>query len=715
LESELVLLKGKTMKTSNLLKYLLSIILILSLLPVIPVYAQEKTDDLLPPDDIDQFRDQLRGGFIGYLPNDPASGIWNKLEIGADLVWENRDKSPDICLLDSGVQMNHEDLAGKVIAGLDIVNGDGDPSDDYGQGTRAAGVISAINNNSIGTWGISNGKVIAVKVLDSDGNGTAEALSAGINYCAKKKSVKIIQISNWGNAGYNSADDNYLIYNALKTAIKTKKKLVVAAAGDGSKSAPYYPAAWAVLSTNAPFGLPNQIYQGLISVGAARHQTNDPIQVGDGLGGSNEYRSCATPQSNYGSWVKMVAPGDGIDTTDMGNAYITTDVAAHPSNDQWQGTSMAAAHVSGAAARLWSINKKKSNIWITNQLMNTGSALNLAVDPLTTSATTGYNLDGNGDPQANGYTADGPFCWPNTVAPFGAEQDMSASRYLELAKAMNRGAIEVGVMDAISGAALEGASIRAVKGVKVIDTALVGSNGMASLINLPVNTNLNLLVNFAGYTRGWQKFNITPVRAATDTYVTLNNKTYTPPFNRRLGIAPLTWGGTTTDFNIIANWEQTADLHLSVWLPKPAKTDYPDGGIIGASPYPGSPLNLDYGNLTDKPYTVAYDSPPTDATGFRSQLISVIRARGKKYPYYYPGKYTIFMDSSSAEANLINYDPVVRVWYNGKILKMISGADLACTAGQTWWKAGWLARGGSGGKVGIHNFCTDGTSGGFPY
>ena len=49
-----------------------------------------------------------------------------------------------------GLIRAHPDLAGKIIAGYDFSNDDGDPADDNGHGTHVAGIIAATPNNGIG-------------------------------------------------------------------------------------------------------------------------------------------------------------------------------------------------------------------------------------------------------------------------------------------------------------------------------------------------------------------------------------------------------------------------------------------------------------------------------------------------------------------------------------------------------------------------------------
>lgn len=119
---------------------------------------------------------------IPTYPTDPTWS-WGWSEIGAQIIWPNTKTSPIVCVLDTGVDYKHPDLYGRIINGKDYVNNDSVPNDDNGHGTHVAGIIAAKGNNKIGTIGVSNGKVLAVKVLNSVGIGTDWNIAMGIYYC----------------------------------------------------------------------------------------------------------------------------------------------------------------------------------------------------------------------------------------------------------------------------------------------------------------------------------------------------------------------------------------------------------------------------------------------------------------------------------------------------------------------------------------------------
>lgn len=55
-----------------------------------------------------------------------------------------------VAVIDSGVDADHPELRGRVIAGPDLVDGDDRPDDLHGHGTHIAGIITAASDNGIG-------------------------------------------------------------------------------------------------------------------------------------------------------------------------------------------------------------------------------------------------------------------------------------------------------------------------------------------------------------------------------------------------------------------------------------------------------------------------------------------------------------------------------------------------------------------------------------
>ena len=61
---------------------------------------------------------------------------------------------PVVAILDTGVQLDHPDLVGHLLSGIDFLDDDDDPSDTYGHGTGTASIVAALPNNAEGISGL---------------------------------------------------------------------------------------------------------------------------------------------------------------------------------------------------------------------------------------------------------------------------------------------------------------------------------------------------------------------------------------------------------------------------------------------------------------------------------------------------------------------------------------------------------------------------------
>ena len=440
------------------------------------------------------------------FPSEMLSGrLWGWDAVEADLIWTNSSKGvPTVAVLDTGVDYRHPDLRGKAVNGYDFFNDDKLSADDNGHGTHVAGIIVAKQNYNYkddeSTAGVSNGRVLGVKVLGAQGYGTSYSVAAGLIYAANNKTVKVINLS---LTSANDEDD--ILYTALQYTINTKGSLVIAAAGNDSSSEPMYPAAWSHALVQNPTGGANNISHGLISVAAARAPSASDLSLwvdldGDRNIGNDETfdpEQCATGGltdagavygSNYGFWVSVVAPGEAVySTTPVNNAFYLNyynEVAA--GYDYMSGSSMSAAFVAGAAARLYSkgiltaAELLSPNQSIKDRLLDEGKPLDFAVeasgnpgfdpaagydniatgafDANTVQVQYGVPFDSTGDDNAD--TIMSPYCWPEDSGDFTAEQTMNATGpsyariaavYLNVADAMDRGALWTEVKDASNG------------------------------------------------------------------------------------------------------------------------------------------------------------------------------------------------------------------------------------------------------------------------
>jgi thermitase len=102
-----------------------------------------------------------------------------------------------VAVLDSGINFSHPDLQGRIASGgHDFWNNDSDPTDDNGHGSHVAGIVAATTNNGRGVAGTTweDVKVLPVKILDRNGDGTVDTVAAGLRFAADR-GARIINLS----------------------------------------------------------------------------------------------------------------------------------------------------------------------------------------------------------------------------------------------------------------------------------------------------------------------------------------------------------------------------------------------------------------------------------------------------------------------------------------------------------------------------------------
>ncbi|MBO9539351.1 S8 family serine peptidase [bacterium] len=254
--------------------------------------------------------------------NDPmVNQLWGLTKVQAQQAWDVTAGDPNVvvAVVDTGVDYNHEDLKGQVIKGPDFGNNDNDPMDDQGHGSHVAGTIAAIANNGVGVAGLAyKTKVLAIKVLGSDGSGDTNSIVRGI-LKANELGARVINLSLGGPQQSSALKD-------AVDQVTAKGSLCVVAAGNDGTSTPDYPAA----------------YPNALAVGASDQ--------------SDKRASF----SNYGSYVDIAAPGvDILSSTEK-------------SYKKHSGTSMASPHVAAAAALLLAKNPDLSVQQLRDALTTTG-------------------------------------------------------------------------------------------------------------------------------------------------------------------------------------------------------------------------------------------------------------------------------------------------------------------------------------------------------
>ncbi|MFN3333144.1 MAG: S8 family peptidase [Caldilinea sp.] len=146
-----------------------------------------------------------------------------------------------VAVIDSGVDFNHPDLAGRLLFGINYITPGVMPNDDFGHGTHVTGIIAAIANNGRGiAGGAPNVEIDPLKMLGSTGGGSVTNLIRAI--CdAADRGADVINMSLEIPTGAISLSTADSIQSAVDYA-HGKGSLVVAAAGNSNGGPVYYPA-----------------------------------------------------------------------------------------------------------------------------------------------------------------------------------------------------------------------------------------------------------------------------------------------------------------------------------------------------------------------------------------------------------------------------------------------------------------------------------------
>ena len=138
-----------------------------------------------------------------------------------------------VCVVDSGIEMEHPDLTHLALAGwFDVINGQNEPYDDEGHGTAMAGIIVAKNGLTGNAQGVD---LLVAKAIDSNGQGTDTGIAEAVDWCAENQ-ADIISLSLGGEGGISIGGiTTDQLENAVQDALEQGIFVVAAAGNDGGQ------------------------------------------------------------------------------------------------------------------------------------------------------------------------------------------------------------------------------------------------------------------------------------------------------------------------------------------------------------------------------------------------------------------------------------------------------------------------------------------------
>ena len=235
---------------------------------------------------------------------------WALTKVQAPEAWDVTQGSSgiNIAILDTGVDVSHPDLSGKVVSNINFTDSPTPYENGADHGTHAAGIAAAITDNGIGVAGLGySSSIINVKVLGDDDWGYYSWIAEGITWAADN-GADVISMS------LGSGIESSTLEDAVNYAWN-RGVVVVASAGNNGDSVPFYPA----------------YYSNCIAVA-----------------GSTESDILAS-WSNRGAWVDVAATGSSIYSTLPDGDY-----------GYKSGTSMAAPNVAGLCTLVFSVTTDTS-------------------------------------------------------------------------------------------------------------------------------------------------------------------------------------------------------------------------------------------------------------------------------------------------------------------------------------------------------------------
>ena len=282
--------------------------------------------------------------------DDPSFGAqWNLAKIGAEDAWARSTAAGvRIGIVDTGIDLNHEDLAGKIVESTSCVGSDGDPGrctgsaqDDQGHGTHVAGIAAAFKDNGKGIAGVApDAELVVAKVLASTGTGSSGDVTAGIKWVVDH-GARVVNLSLGDPA---MVITSFIQPNDLMEGINyawSRGAVPVVAAGNSN----------------------------LVGLGLEGRSYGDVNAIIVGATGPDDRATEYSTSTGNAKWA-VVAPGGAGNGNKADDILSTIWIKDMPNSyGALAGTSMAAPHVAGAIALL--LHQGHTPLGAIDQLLRT--------------------------------------------------------------------------------------------------------------------------------------------------------------------------------------------------------------------------------------------------------------------------------------------------------------------------------------------------------